>query len=442
MRKSTFREGGVHPPEMKHLSEEAKIEVIDAPARVVLPVSQHIGAPAKPMVKPGDVVLKGQVVAEAGGFVSAPVHASVSGTVKAIEPRTTPLGRTCDHIIIDNDGKDRWVEGAGREQEWKLLEHDQIVDAIRAAGLVGMGGAAFPTHVKLTPPEGAKIDTLVINGVECEPFLTIDGRMMLERPREIAEGIRILKHVLGVKRTVLGIEANKKEAFAAMRAALRSDDDVTVEMLEVKYPQGAEKQLIDSVLGRQVPPGKLPLDVGVVVQNATTAWAVYEAVVKRRPLIARPLTVTGDGIERPANLIVPIGTSIGELALRQGLKNTTRKIILGGPMMGVAIFNPDLPVVKGTSGLLALIEGVQTYSYPCIRCGKCVEVCPLSGFAPDIVAAIKEERVQDYEKLHVLDCMECGSCAFQCPARRPLVHYIKLAKAELAAWKAKSRKNT
>lgn len=438
--KKTFKRGGVHPPEMKHLSEDAAIERIELPERVVLPLSQHIGGPAKAVVKPGDQVLKGQMVAEATGFVSVPVHASISGTVKEIFVRSTPLGRQCEHLAIESDGRDEPVVTLGKGRDWESMKREEIVDAIREGGLVGMGGAAFPTHVKLSPPPDAHIDTLVINGVECEPFLTIDGRMMLEYPKEITEGIRILKKALGVQRVIVGIEANKKPAFAAMRAACRRDSDITVQMLEVKYPQGAEKQLIDALIGRKVPSGKLPLDVGVVVQNVTTAYMTYQAVAKSTPLIERPLTVTGDGIERPANLIVPIGVSIGEVIARQGLKETTRKIIMGGPMMGVAVFDPELSVVKGTSGLLALVEGVLTVTHPCIRCGRCVEVCPLAEHAPAIVAAVKEGRVEDYDALHVMDCVECGSCAFQCPARRPLIHYTKMAKAELAAWKAKHRK--
>lgn len=440
MSKKTFKKGGIHPPEMKHLSEDAAIERIEAPDRVVLALSQHIGGPAKAVVKPGDYVLKGQVVAEATGFVSVPIHASVSGTVKEIFMRTTPLGRQCEHLVIDNDGKDEGVVTLGRDRDWQGMKRDELANLIQEGGLVGMGGAAFPTHVKLSPPPEAHIDTLIINGVECEPFLTIDGRMMLEYPQEITEGIRILKRALGVQRVIVGIEANKKASFAAMRAASRQDSDISVEMLEIKYPQGAEKQLIDALLKRKVRSGKLPLDVGVVVQNVTTAYMTYQAVAKSTPLIERPLTVTGDGIERPTNMIVPIGISIGEIIARQGLKEETRKIIMGGPMMGVAVFDPELPVVKGTSGLLALVEGVTTMTHPCIRCGRCIEVCPLAEHAPEIVAAVKEGRVEDYDKLHVMDCVECGACAFQCPARRPLIHYTKLAKAELAAWKAKHRK--
>jgi len=425
---------------MKQLSEDAAIERVEAPDRVVIPLSQHIGGAAKAVVKPGDYVLRGQLIAEATGFVSAPIHASVSGTVKEIFMRATPLGRQCEHIVIENDRKEAAVVTLGKDRDWESMKREEIVNAIQEGGLVGMGGAAFPTHVKLSPPPDAHIDTLIINGVECEPFLTIDGRMMLEYPKEIAEGIRILKRALGVQRVIVGIEANKKQAFAAMRAACRQDSDIAVVMLEVKYPQGAEKQLIDALIKRKVPSGKLPLDVGVVVQNVTTAYMTYQAVAKSTPLIERPLTVTGDGIEHPTNMIVPIGISIGELIARQGLKEETRKIIMGGPMMGIAIYDPDLPVVKGTSGLLAVIEGVDTYSHPCIRCGRCVEVCPMALEATKIKGVVGAGEAEYYEEFNVLDCVECGSCAFKCPARIPLVHYMKLAKAELAAWKAKHRK--
>lgn len=433
----TFKTGGIHPDEMKGLSKDMRLERIEIPPRVVLPVIQHIGAAAETAVKERDVVLKGQVIAEANGYVSSPVHASVSGSVAKIEKQTTALGQICDHIIIESDGQDRWAEGLCVKRDWKDMGPDRIRSLIRDAGVVGLGGAAFPTHVKLSPPDDRPIDTLIINGIECEPYLTCDYRMMLERAKGIAEGVRIIAKVLGVPRTIVGVEANKRDAYEKIRDMFWSDDGIHAELLKVKYPQGAEKQLIEALTKRQVPPGRLPLDVGVVVQNVATAFAIYEAVVENKPLVERVVTVTGDGVAKPANLIVPLGTPIRDILVRQGLDEKTKKIVLGGPMMGLAVPALDLPVVKGTSGILALKKIPNFMPGPCIRCGRCIEVCPLRGMAAEMVEAIQKGEVEKYEHLHVLDCMECGTCTFACPAHRPIVHHVKKAKAEYAAWKAK-----
>ena len=436
----TFKHGGIHPPEMKHLSKDAKLEKIELPEQLIFPVSQHIGAPAKSVVNAGDEVLKGQVIAEANGFVSVPIHASTSGKIIAVEPRETLLGKTCDHIILESDGQDSWSEGDKKTREWKDLGADKIKSMIKDAGIGGMGGAAFPTHVKLSPPEDRPIDTLILNGIECEPFLTCDYRLMMERTKGIVEGLRIIMKVLGVKRAIIGVEANKPDAFEKMRDACWADDGISAELLKVKYPQGAEKQLIEALIDREVPPGKLPLDVGVVVQNVGTAYAIYEAVVESKPLIERALTITGGGIKKPANLIVPIGTPVADLLQRQGVNPKTKKLIMGGPMMGIAIPTPELPVTKGTSGILALTKVPNYMPGPCIRCGKCVDVCPLRGMAAEMVAAIEAGQVEKYEHLHVLDCVECGTCTFACPSHRTLVHYVKQAKAEYQAWKAEQQK--
>jgi electron transport complex protein RnfC len=431
----TFK-GGIHPKAMKYLTRDARLERIPPPRLVVLPVLQHIGVPAKAIVKPGDAVLKGQAVAEANGYVSVPVHASTSGTVKAVERRQTSTGQFCDHVVIESDGEERWAPGVGEARDWKAMGVERIKAAIRDAGVVGLGGAAFPTHVKLSPPEDRPIDLLIINGIECEPYLTADYRLMIERAKGIAEGIRIIMKVLGAPRAVIGVEADKRDAFEKMRDTVWADDAISAELLEVKYPQGAEKQLIESIAGREVPPGRLPFDVGVVVHNVGTACAVFEAVAHGVPLIERAVTVTGDGVARPANLVVPLGTPIGDILQRQGLDPRTRKVVLGGPMMGIAVPALDMPVVKGTSGILALRRMPNFMPGPCIRCGRCVEVCPLRGMAAEMVEAIEAGDVERYEHLHVLDCMECGTCTFECPAHRPIVHYVKKAKAEYAAWKA------
>lgn len=427
----TFKRGGVHPPEYKGLTKGMAIENLPAPALVYIPMSQHTGAPARPVVGEGDTVEKGQLLAEAGGYVSANMHAPVSGRVKAAQKIQNLLGVFVDHVVIENDGGERWAEGMNRPREWQGLSAEAMREIVLSAGIVGMGGAAFPTHVKLNPPGDKKIDTLVINGAECEPYLTCDYRLMLERADGIAGGISILKKILRVARVIVGIEANKADAAEKMRAALASDPSVMVELLKVKYPQGAEKQMISSVLRREVPSGGLPMDVGVVVHNVATCYAIYEAVTLGKPLIERVVTVSGDGVERPGNYMVRLGTPVNVLLEASGVAKDAKRIIAGGPMMGVAFFNTDLPVQKGTSGIVVLREAPDLVQRDCIRCGRCVDVCPLGIVPTDIARAVEHERVGEYGPLHAADCMECGSCAFICPARIPLVQYIKQAKQEV-----------
>lgn len=435
----TFKRGGVHPPEHKELAEHKAIETLAVPGLLYVPVSQHIGAPASLRVAAGDELLKGQVVAEASGYVSTNIHSPVSGKVKSIEKIQDLLGKKVDHVVIENDHAERWVGGLNIKRDWQSFSVEELLNIVVASGIVGMGGATFPTHVKLKPPVDKKIDTLVINGVECEPYLTCDYRLMLERVEGLKEGVKIVQKILGVKRVIFGIESNKQDAFERVDSAFRDDPEVEVVVLRVKYPQGAEKQLIDSVLGREVPPGKLPLDVGVVVQNVATCFAVYEAVALNKPLIERIVTVTGDGVQKPANYLVRIGTPVSFLLEASGVNKKVSKLVSGGPMMGIAFFNADLPVLKGTSGVLAFTKVPNFMPGPCIRCGRCVEVCPLGGVASEIARAVEAGSQGEYEHLHVLDCMECGSCTFVCPARRPLVQYVKQAKQEMALKKKNSK---
>ena len=436
----TFR-GGVHPPEQKTRTEHLAIEAMAEPARVVIPLQQHTGAPCAPTVAVGDTVRVGQKIGDAAAPVSAPVHASISGTVVAIEPRPHPaLPRPVAAVVIESADPAPEASPAGAARDWTALEPAEILRLIRDAGVVGMGGAAFPTHVKLSPPKGKKIDTLILNGVECEPFLTADHRLMLESPQLVVEGIRILRRVLGVERVVLAIERNKPDAIEVMtEACAASPEPVEVRSLPVKYPQGAEKQLIKALLGREVPSGGLPFEVGVVVQNVGTAVAVSDAVVRSRPLTERVVTVTGDAVREPRNLRVRIGTLFSEVIERCGgfAVDGPVKLIMGGPMMGLAQYTADVPVVKGTSGILLLRhDGHDTAPTACVRCGRCVAICPM-GLAPYRIAEYAELQkfalAGDYG---AKDCIECGACVYSCGSRRPLVHLIKYAKLNLARKKS------
>lgn len=415
---------------MKERTRNIPIAEFPAPRTVFIPMAQHFGAPAICVVVAGDRVSKGQLIGKADGRMSANVHSSVSGKVLRIEEKFTPQGRACKTAVIENDNEGRLAEGIPCSRDWRNMSPADIVNAVFDGGVVGMGGAAFPANIKLTPPQDKPIDTVILNGVECEPYLTIDHRLMVEKADQIVEGLKIIAKAVNASHLIAGIEANKPEASEAMRNA--AGDGVTIELLDVKYPQGGEKQLISALTGREVPPGKLPFDAGVVVHNVATAWAISNAVTRCAPLIERPLTISGDAIERAANLIVPIGTPIGEVIEHCGLDPKVKKIIGGGPMMGVAMADPSIPVVKGTSGILALKKVPRTIDGPCIRCGRCVEVCPLGGIASEMARAIESGAIVDYEHLHVFDCMECGSCAFVCPAGRNLVQYVRQAKEEAA----------
>ncbi|MBP2653269.1 MAG: rnfC [Firmicutes bacterium] len=435
----SFR-GGVHPNDRKNFTAAKAIEVAPLPEKVVIPTRQHIGAPCSPIVKVGDLVKKGQVIAETQAFVSSPVHASISGKVAAIAEYPHPVFGSCSAIIIESDGKDEWVEGLPIKREWQSLESDELKDVIRLAGIVGMGGATFPTHVKMAPPKEKSIDMFILNGAECEPYLTADHRVMLEEADRVVTGMQIVMKALDVKQGYIGIEENKPDAIKVMREAV-SGTAIKVVALQTKYPQGAEKTLIKVVADREVPSGGLPMDVGVVVQNVGTVVAVAEAVEKGLPLIERVTTVTGGAIAEPKNLRLRIGTTFAmAIELCGGFKEEPAKLIMGGPMMGMAQCSVDVPVIKGTSGILALSAADINSGdeRPCIRCGRCVEACPM-GLVPSMLSILGERGMYEAakEKYDLLDCVECGSCVYTCPAKRNIVHYVKLAKAQNAAAAAK-----
>ncbi|HOU54688.1 MAG TPA: electron transport complex subunit RsxC [Myxococcota bacterium] len=444
MARRTFR-GGVHPEEHKDRTAGRSVETMPLPGRVVLPLRQHLGAPAKAVVKVGQRVAEGEVVAEAGGYVSAPIHAPIAGEVTAIARHRHPGGFTTDAVVIE--AREAPPADAPEGASWPPepvrmppLDPDRaspedLRNRVRDAGIVGLGGATFPTHVKLAPPPEKPVDTLVINGAECEPYLTCDHRVMLEETDLVVDGIRILRRILGVDRVLVGIEDNKPDAIDRLSAAFAGDPAVSVQACRVKYPQGAEKQLIRALTGRVVPaPPGLPMDVGVVVQNVATAAAVSRAVRQGIPLIERVVTVSGPSIAEPKNLRVRIGTPLADLvASCGGLTSPPGRVVMGGPMMGVAQVDLEVPVVKGSSGFLFLPapSEEELWPGPCLRCGRCVDICPL-GLAPAIIAwHLEAGDLDGAERLHVRDCMECGSCAWVCPADRYLVQWFRIAKARL-----------
>lgn len=440
----TFRIGGIHPKENK-FSAGKPIESIAIPSQVVIPLAQHIGAPCQAVVKRGDLVKVGTLLGKSVGFVSANIHSPVSGKVKKIDKELDTSGYKREAVIIDVEG-DEWEETIDRtdtlERECNLSPKE-IIEKISAAGIVGMGGATFPTHVKLTPPPGTKAEVLIINGVECEPYLTADHTLMMHKTEEILVGIQLLMKAVNVNRAVIGIENNKPDAIKKFKQAVSSYPGIEVQSLKVQYPQGGEKQLIDAVIRRQIPSGALPISVGAVVQNVGTAFAVYEAIQKNKPLIERIVTVTGKEVSNPCNVLSRIGIPLSNLIEHAGgLPENTGKIISGGPMMGKAVANIEIPVTKGTSGVLIIptLEARRKQMKDCIKCGKCVSVCPM-GINPTLLMTFTEYEVWDKaEKGRITDCIECGSCSFICPSDRPLLDYIRLGKGKVMGI-VRARKN-
>ena len=430
----TFPIGGVHPSDNKKWSKAKAIEPMELPDVVTIPLAQHIGAPATAIVAKGDAVKVGQKIAEATGFMSANIHAPISGTVTAVDMQLNGQGLRQMMISIKREG-DEWAEGIDLSTDLVKecnLSSGEIIARIKEAGIVGMGGATFPTHVKLSIPDGKKAEILIINGVECEPYLTSDYRTMLERGEELIVGTRILMRAIGVSTAVIGVEANKPDAVKHLQSLLGTATDIKVQMLKTQYPQGGEKQLIAAVTGREVPaPPALPIDVGAVVCNASTAVAVYEAVQKNKPLIERVVTVTGAAVPQPKNLLTRFGTPVEALIAKcGGLADGDVKVINGGPMMGRALSNIAMPVMKGCSGITIMVgenakRGVES---PCIKCAKCVEACPM-GLEPYLLSKQARKKAWDaMEANDITSCIECGCCQFTCPANIPLLDYVRLGK--------------
>lgn len=424
---ATFK-GGVHPYEGKELSENKPVKVLLPKGDLVFPMSQHIGAPATPLVAKGDHVVAGQKIGESNGFISANVISSVSGTVKAVEPRLLANGSMVTSVIIENDGEYKTIEGMGQDRDPSALSKQEIRDIVKEAGIVGLGGAGFPTHVKITPKDENAIEYVIVNGAECEPYLTADYRMMIEEPEKIVGGLKVMLQLFDNARGIIGIENNKPEAIAKLTALVQNEPKIEVRTLQTKYPQGGERTLIYATTGRKINSSMLPADVGCIVDNVDTVSAIYMAVCKTTPLMRRIVTVTGDAIAEPQNYHVKIGTNFQELVeAAGGFKTEPEKLIAGGPMMGPALFNLDIPVTKTCSALTCLSkdEVAQLEPSNCIRCGRCVDVCPSRVVPPLMMKAATANDCEAFEKLNGMECCECGSCAFICPARRPLTQSFK-----------------
>lgn len=423
--------GGIHPADMKYLSCNEAVQPFPEPDEVVIPMSQHIGAPCQPLVKKGDRVLVGQKIGDNQGLC-VPVHASVSGKVKAVEPRPHVGGAKVMSVVIANDHLDELSPEVQKRENVESLSPAELTEIIHQAGIVGMGGATFPTHVKISSGLG-KVDTIIINAAECEPYITADDRLLRETPQRVLGGTRILMKTLGLDKAYIGMEKNKPEAAEVLRRELEGSSDIILELLRTRYPQGAEKQLIQAVTGRQVPPGGLPAAVGCAVFNAATAAAVYDAVYDGMPLVRRNVTVSGRCIEKPANFSVPVGTSFESLIAACGLKGAPYKVLTGGPMMGIAQYDLAVPVIKGTNAITVFSEEDNMHDPEprCIRCGRCMEACPMHLMPLQMYKAERANNLEVLQKLHVTDCIECGCCSYSCPGKLFLVQSFKAAKQKL-----------
>ena len=429
----TFPKGGVHPLESKALTEHSSVETLPTPQELEILLSQHFGVPCKPIVKKKDLVVEGDLIGEVEKGLGANIHASITGKVKKIGASAHPISVSVPSVIIETDPEASPKEWSA--SNWEGLSRDELLGRVKKAGIVGIGGAGFPTHVKLSPPPEAKVDTLILNGAECEPYLTTDHRLMLEHPEEVIEGAKIILSILGIKECHIGVEENKSDAIEALRRvsgkASSNGFRILIDPLEVKYPQGSEKQLIQSITGRLVPGFGLPFDVGTIVQNVGTTKAIYDAVVYEKPLYEKIITISGRGIARPANLLVKIGTKLSDIvAFLGGTRQDLAKVIMGGPMMGFAIPTLNIPVTKTTSGVLFLTND-EIDSNPhgqCIRCGWCLDACPMGLLPNEIAIYVEAGRAGDTSQFGVFECFECGCCAYTCPAKRPLVQFIRLAK--------------
>ena len=435
----TFR-GGVHPDDGKAMSKDKAISVYEPQGQIVISMSQHIGAPAVPTVKKGDRVLVGQKIGEAGGFISANVHSSVSGEVKSIEPRVITNGSKATCVVIENDGTYEEASVYDIKNDYTGLTKDRIRELIKEAGVVGMGGACFPTHVKLTPKNEEEIDYIIVNGAECEPYLTSDYRRMLEQPEYLIEGLKVILTLFPKAKGIIGVEDNKKDVIANLKKLVKDEPSIEVKSLYTKYPQGAERQLIFATTGRKIDSTMLPADAGCIVDNVDTVFAIRAAVVEERPLISRVITVTGDAIREPQNFLVRIGTNTQELVeAAGGFVKHPKKIISGGPMMGTALFDLDVPVIKGSSALLCLQRDTvsEVEESNCINCGRCVEVCPGRVIPSKLADFAKRGAMEEFVKYNGLECCECGCCSYICPAKRNLTQQIKTMRKEVLATRKK-----
>lgn len=436
----SFHRGGIHPPDNKARTEDKPLVESDPPDEVAVLMQQHIGAPAKPVVEKRDEVAKGQLIGKAQGYISANIHAPISGKVRKVENRIhAPTGKPTPAVIIKNDGEERWAEGCNEPQDVDAMDTSEMVDRVQEAGIVGMGGATFPAHVKLSPPPKTPVNDVILNGAECEPQLTCDYRLMVEQSHEMVEALKLIMTMLDADNGHIGIEINKPEAISCLRDATAGDPAITVHELEVLYPQGAEQQLITAITEREVPSGGgLPSEVGCLVHNVGTVLAIREAIHYRRPLITRPLTVRGNAIESAGNFIERIGTSTRHILERQGMAEDANMLVMGGPMMGIAQGTLDLPIIKGTSGLLLNSVQKPPEQRACIRCGRCVDRCPLRLVPSDLSISCENEDWDAALEAGIMECKECGCCAYICPANRRIVHLVKYGKSELAKKKRES----